>query len=164
MIFDCVQNVLMKLNYFMFASKRISGFLLMEVMIVLTIISLILPKILELIRFNYEKAYQIISDNQRLIEKMDIYSQIVSDTSDQFESLSDCCIKTSLHEICYDIKNNQFRRRKKQRRAQRFYTHYIGKKKQFSSIKCEYKNKLITIKFKHEAGEETVWAFYIDHS
>ena len=117
----------------MFATKQVPGYLLIEVMIILTIVSILLPKILGIIQISLEEGYLIIKDNQERIEKMDIYSQVLVDTSHDLIFLSDCCFKTAEHEICYNIKENKFRRRKRGLGRLRFYTHYIGKKKQFDS-------------------------------
>ena len=109
---------------------------------------------------NHHRLLQL---QQQRVERIDMQYRLYTDMQNITHSIGGCCFKTLNHIICYDIKNNQFRRRKKSWSGSRFYTHYIGKKKQFKTIQCEATEDTVTIEIDLKASQQSM-VFHLTRS
>ena len=105
----------------------------------------------------------VVKERQQMVERIDIYTTIKIDMKNVTHAYEDCFFKTNDHYIRYDVKKNQFRRRKKNIGSHRYYTHYVGKLKYVESLSCFKKEKTMMFKFKFNTTEH-IWDFYLnDH-
>ncbi|MEK9726466.1 MAG: hypothetical protein VW397_00010 [Candidatus Margulisiibacteriota bacterium] len=135
---------------------------MLEVLITLTILSLLMPGILDFLTFQYQQLRVFDETQRRQIEKIDAYQQIQTDIaiSNSLDE-QDCCLKSNSHYICYDIKQDQIRRRKKKHSSSRFYTVYIGKLKQWETLKCKMKSPLVIFEFKQLDSPPISWTYLL---
>lgn len=145
----------------MVLKSRCRGFILIELMIAIVMISLILPVVLNVTSLMIQKANIIIKDRQASIERIDFHQRLQLDAWNGAHRSTDCCLETQDHVICYDIKNNRVRRRKRQWENSRFYSHYIGQKALYTHMKCQSSGRLLMVTIHKLNGQPMDWVFIL---
>ena len=92
-----------------------------------------------------------------MIEDMERYYQLLMDMNTAESLDGDCCTQSTEHNICYDIKQGQFRRRKKKHSSTRYYSSYLGKHKRWTGIACNQKNDDIQIILTADDEDTEYW-------
>ena len=93
-----------------------------------------------------------------MTEEMERYYQIYNDIKQYESMIDDCCFLTDSSIICYDIKNQKFRRRKKNIGSTRYYTADLGTDDDWEMHECTNSNSLFTLILR-KSGEEMVYKF-----
>ena len=124
------------------------------------IVAIISPTILSSLSQSIKRFYATINQQQFMVERLEIHQRLFADMQLVVDVLTPCCFQQQYHVICYDIKDNRLRRRKKSNVAKRFYTHYIGKKKQFGTMRCKVVHPLVIIDIQG-IDKQHVWSFKI---
>ena len=124
--------------------------MLFELCIALGVIVIIFPFIYGTFKTGIQTFGMVQGQQQHLAERIDIYSRLLSDSQLMTSLDSNCCMSTTMHNICYDIKNNRFRRGKKQFNSRVYYRHYIGKGREWQTITCTYHQNNLSILLESE--------------
>lgn len=144
----------------MYVRKKISGMFLLECLVAIGISAIILPIIASSIRDIYHGIIKNISMINLRLESIERYYKLYEDTQIIRSMTTNCCFQTDEHDICYDIKNSRFRRRKKSFDSVRYYTHYIGGYDHLTTMSCAVSNSLITILIESDVGSQE-YLFYL---
>ena len=137
------------------------GFLLIEVLIAIMILIIINRPTVSFFSAHFKSLKSEDVSQQLFIEEMDIYSRILQDMSQESIKMStSCCFLTSNHTLCYDVKNNRLRRRKKRHLVTRYFTSYIGNKDQIESLNCEVDGDAIIFNIQKHNGDEQ-WVYLV---
>ncbi len=118
------------------APNRCQGTLLMELLIWMTVLTVIAPPIIHQWLVHRNQYARAINTLQHRIEHMDMYTTLLTDSQWIQSQVSPCCFHTNLHVICYSVKNHRLRRQKRAHESSYFYTHYIGNIPNVQTITC----------------------------
>ena len=133
---------------------KIKGSFLIESLIMVVVLSITLPITWQVI-YQVNQTIKLSNDEYKAsIEEIAYYYQMYKDISSFKKKLDNCCISTKTEVICYDIKNNRLRRRKKKFSSMRYYSTYITNLKQWNSCDCKLTNGLLVVKMKSFINEK----------
>ncbi|MGC6367155.1 MAG: hypothetical protein ACON35_04065 [Candidatus Marinamargulisbacteria bacterium] len=139
-------------------AKHVKAHLLVELMIALVVISIMMPLLLPWQQQLHSIQMRQLPAVQQHAEMIDQYTTILTDVPKLQTQVSDCCFNTATHTLCYDIKNGQFRRKKKQLSAKRFYIHSVGQRPVHSTITCTLTPSLLNVTLNGAFGHVD-WSF-----
>lgn len=139
-------------------AKHVKAHLLVELMIAMVVISIMLPLVLPWQQQVNGIQMRQLPAVQQHAEMIDQYTTILRDVPYLQAQVSDCCFNTATHTLCYDIKNGQFRRKKKQLSAKRFYIHSVGQRPVHSTITCTLTPSLLNVTLTGAFGHVD-WSF-----
>ena len=145
----------------MYARSKWHGHVLIEVMVVVIVLGLIGPQLWNVMNVTIHRTNTIIQDRIAMVERLDMHVRIQEDAINSYRFSDHCCFSTAAHLICYDIKNERLRRRKRRWDAQRFYAHYIGQRPVLDAMACSMENKMARVTIKKVIGEPLAWAFVL---
>ena len=96
------------------------------------------------------------------VERLDIHQSLSKDLMlKSMVHVGDCCFKNQSNVICYDISEQQFRRRKKRHQSTRFYTHFIGNHIQHKALTCNGQDGVVYMTFQVSDNPGWEWAFHL---
>lgn len=137
------------------------GYLMIEVILVMILMMIVSPMAFKVMKVIIRQTQQIIDHRTTMAEEMDMHVRLLRDVSMSKWMDTSCCLATSDHLICYDIKNDRLRRRKRQWEARRFYTHYIGQKKHYKDIQCSINQMVASVSLIKRNDEQLAWEFML---
>lgn len=143
----------------MYVKKKIKGTVLLELVAAMAIVSVLLIPQMKEVMSVLKQLHNGLLDQQVMVERLDLHQSMTRDFHVPIVHQGDCCFTSEHHEVCYDIKNNQMRRRKKKHASTRYYTHFIGMKKAFKSLTCQKKETHVTVNIEYLEGAQHDWIF-----
>ena len=139
-------------------AKHINAHLLVELMIALIVVSIMMPLVLPWQQQLKNIQIRQLPAVQKHAEMIDQYTTILRDVPKLQSQFNNCCFTTASHTLCYEIKTGQFRRKKKQLSAKRFYIHSVGQWPMYTHITCTLTSTILTVNLQGEIGNEN-WLF-----
>ena len=145
----------------MYARSKWHGHVLIEVMVVVIVLGLIGPQLWNVMNVMIQRINATIQDRIAMVERLDMHVRIQEDAINSYRVSDHCCFSTAAHLICYDIKNQRLRRRKRRWDAQRFYTHYIGQRPVIDAMACSMDNQMARVTIEKVMGAPLAWSFIL---
>jgi len=143
----------------MYVKKRIKGTVLLELVAAMAILSVMLIPQMKEVMLAVKQLHNGLLAQQVMVERLDLHQSMTRDFNVPIVHEGHCCFTSEHHEVCYDIKNNQMRRRKKKHASSRYYTHFIGMKKIFKSLTCQKNTTHVTVIIEYLEGARHDWIF-----
>ena len=147
-----------RLIYTMFA-RKLGASMVLEIWIVLAILVMLTPTILNTLRQVLNQQNQWIYFLQHKVERLDIYHYFLTDARVITSDVGDNCFQSDTHDICYEIKDQVLRRKKKKLSSTRYYIHTIGKHKVMDQLQMAYASNQLHVAFTRDSVEYE-WVFW----
>jgi len=135
------------------------GYMVLECLMAMLILAIVLPMVMGHMRHMYRQLGRVMQHQKAWIERTDTHHLIQQDMERAQSWGGGCCFKTDEHDICYDIRNHRFRRRKKQRAKTRYFTHYWGQLAHWESLTCSSTEQQVTLTLQLVSGQTFNWVY-----